>query len=242
MARRQAPTKPEDLIKKLEEKISEFRDEILAKLCENERVVENTKADMSEAKQTSEKENDKLRDEIEKIESGFASEMEKEAKKSDEMLRNLRDQISNLIEEKVGGLKWELTAKLNSISEVVEFQDKSSSRIVKQLEEQIEWKMRDIHNNLEKEMIAMSRKVQLESTCNNDTKEQIGCLAALIDQINEKLYDFEASKRNNLIFYGIAGDTTETPLTLQAKVSRFLMQRKIKRKDNSRILYRCRQS
>ena len=44
----------------------------------------------------------------------------------------------------------------------------------------------------------------------------------MVLEINEKLYDFEASKRNNLIFYGIAGDTGETPLTLQEKVRQLI--------------------
>ena len=78
--------------------------------------------------------------------------------------------------------------------------------------------MKDIQQKLQEEMKKVSRKVQLESNSQNDTKEQIGCLAALIEEINEKLYDFEASKRNNLIFYGITGDTAETPLALQEKV------------------------
>lgn len=39
-----------------------------------------------------------------------------------------------------------------------------------------------------------------------------------VDDINEKMYDFEANKRNNLIFYGIANEARETQPALLQKV------------------------
>ena len=36
--------------------------------------------------------------------------------------------------------------------------------------------------------------------------------------MNEKLYEFETNKKNNLIFYGIAGEARETPPVLMTKV------------------------
>ena len=43
-------------------------------------------------------------------------------------------------------------------------------------------------------------------------------LFARIDDIYEKLYEFEVNKKNNLIFYGIAGEHRETPSDLLLKV------------------------
>ena len=39
-----------------------------------------------------------------------------------------------------------------------------------------------------------------------------------VDDINEKMYEFEANKRNNLIFYGIQAEPRETPSMLLNKV------------------------
>ena len=39
-----------------------------------------------------------------------------------------------------------------------------------------------------------------------------------VDDINEKMYEFEANKRNNLIFYGIQPEPRETPSMLLNKV------------------------
>ena len=43
-----------------------------------------------------------------------------------------------------------------------------------------------------------------------------------VDEINEKMYDFEANKRNNLIFYGIANETRETQPKLLQKATKLL--------------------
>ena len=40
-----------------------------------------------------------------------------------------------------------------------------------------------------------------------------------IENIQEKMYDFEINKRNNLLFYGIKEDRRETPSDLLSKVS-----------------------
>ena len=39
-----------------------------------------------------------------------------------------------------------------------------------------------------------------------------------MDEINEKMYEFEVNKRNNLIFYGIQPEPRETPSILLGKV------------------------
>jgi hypothetical protein len=43
-----------------------------------------------------------------------------------------------------------------------------------------------------------------------------------VDEINEKMYDFEANKRNNLIFYGIANEARETQPILLQKVACYI--------------------
>jgi hypothetical protein len=218
MTKRQVPPKPEDLIKILETKFTEFREETLSRIAENEKVSENTNTFITENKETISNNFLELKVALDQIKCDIEKKISNETKRSDEVFLNLKNQLSSLIDDKVGSLKWEVTAKLSSISKVVEFQESSSSRILNQLEDHITWKMKDVQQKLHEEMKKVSRKVQVESNCQNDSKEQIGCLAAMVEEINEKLYDFEASKRNNLIFYGIAGDTGETPLTLQDKV------------------------
>ena len=58
----------------------------------------------------------------------------------------------------------------------------------------------------------------MESRTGMSTKEQIEQLMTRVDEMNEKLYEFETNKKNNLIFYGIPGETRETPPVLMTKV------------------------
>ena len=48
--------------------------------------------------------------------------------------------------------------------------------------------------------------------------KKIHQLMTRVDEMNEKLYEFETNKKNNLIFYGIPGETRETPPVLMTKV------------------------
>ena len=58
----------------------------------------------------------------------------------------------------------------------------------------------------------------MESRTGLSTKEQIEQLMTRVDEMNEKLYEFETNKKNNLIFYGIPGEVRETPPVLMTKV------------------------
>ena len=58
----------------------------------------------------------------------------------------------------------------------------------------------------------------MESRTGLSTKEQIEQLMTRVDEMNEKLYEFETNKKNNLICYGIPGEVRETPPVLMTKV------------------------
>ena len=203
----------------MENKFTEFKDATVAKLAEVENVSERNNKDLIDIKESVNTGFGNIRDSLETIRNDLETSVSSESKRADTNNQILQKELSDLVEDKISSLKWEVTTKLSSISEVVDFQESSSSRILSQLEDHISWKMKNISQDLQKEMKNISMKAQIESKSQDDAKEQIGCLAAMIDEINEKLYDFEASKRNNLIFYGIQGEHDETPLILQEKVS-----------------------
>ena len=49
--------------------------------------------------------------------------------------------------------------------------------------------------------------------------------------MNEKMYDFEANKRNNLIFYGLPSDHEETPESLALSVQRLLKEKMLLKRE-----------
>ena len=65
----------------------------------------------------------------------------------------------------------------------------------------------------------ISSKIQSASSSSSGTENRIQEMVERIENIQEKMYDFEINKRNNLLFYGIKEDRRETPSELLSKVS-----------------------
>ena len=49
--------------------------------------------------------------------------------------------------------------------------------------------------------------------------------------MNEKMYDFEQNKRNNLIFYGIASDPTETSESLAISIQKLIKDKMLLKRE-----------
>ena len=62
-------------------------------------------------------------------------------------------------------------------------------------------------------------------------KDELENVMERVEEINEKMYDFEANKRNNLIFYGIPNEIKETQPVLLQKIKYF--NTKAKERENS---------
>ena len=52
----------------------------------------------------------------------------------------------------------------------------------------------------------------------NALKDEVSAMIARVDDISEKMYEFEQNKKNNLLFYGIGSDNRETPDSLVQKI------------------------
>ena len=70
----------------------------------------------------------------------------------------------------------------------------------------------------------ISLKIQSATSSTSGTENRIQDLVERIENIQEKMYDFEVNKRNNLLFYGIKEDRGETPNDLLSKVSQLSVQ------------------
>ena len=71
-------------------------------------------------------------------------------------------------------------------------------------------------------MSRIHETIRSESSVNAGAQEQIQELSERVDEINEKMYEFEVNKKNNLIFYGIQSEARETPSILLSKVTQML--------------------
>ena len=218
MARRQAAPKPEELIQKLEEKVDEFKGEVTAKLEEQISVNEEAKVALNGMREKHETDVTELRTSIEGSNEALMSEIARESERCDTEVGKTRVELMSKIEERVDALKTEFTDTVEKMSEQLAVMEKANSENVSALRLNIEEKIENMEICLRREISDITGQMNVESSNNEGTKDQIQTLFARIDDINEKMYEFETNKKNNLIFYGINGETRETPEKLMMKV------------------------
>ena len=76
------------------------------------------------------------------------------------------------------------------------------------------------------------KRIQNIETNSNDLQEKFLEMSHVMENVLEKMYEFESQKKNNLIFYGIAGEDEESALGLLHKVKEIIrtqctMQRQV---------------
>ena len=107
-------------------------------------------------------------------------------------IENVSDTIS-VSEEKHTASVADLTRSLESVEINVE----------KKLESKVELLL----NKLENAVKSMDHSRGNQDADMKSFKDELTSLMDRVEEINEKMYDFEANKRNNLIFYGIPNNS-----------------------------------
>ena len=133
-----------------------------------------------------------------------------------------REEIAELVNAKNNELKSVLEDNILKVTEKVDLIDSKNQEAVADLNMRIEQRLESLSGSFVSNIQNLSGQMDSESNFNEKTKEQINILFSRIDDIHEKLYEFEISKKNNLIFYGITGDHREKPSELMSKVCRNL--------------------
>ena len=128
--------------------------------------------------------------------------------KNEESFSEIKEEFSKAQEENAANCKILRESHAADIAEVKD-----------ELKHSIDSLIEELRNNFETKLNKISQRVSSESSSSAGTQEQIQELLERVDDINEKMYDFEVNKRNNLIFYGIIGDQRETPAVLLNKES-----------------------
>ena len=123
-----------------------------------------------------------------------------------------------MINDKNVALEQLFNDNIAKLAEKMETIDSKNQESVNNLNLNMEERIESLQGNFVNNIQNLSGQMESESSFNENTKEQINILFSRIDDIHEKLYEFETSKKNNLIFYGISGEHRETPSELMAKV------------------------
>ena len=129
-----------------------------------------------------------------------------------------RTELTGLLQENIGSLKQESSDTAAQIKEKISDIDQKSQQDLQGFQTSIEERIGALNQTFSSNIQNISGQVESEADFNEETKAQINTLFSRIDEINEKLYEFEVNKKNNLIFYGLAGENRETPSVLIMKV------------------------
>ena len=218
--KREAPPKPEELIQKLELKFSEFKEQIEAKSEEQEKINEDLKTSV-----------DDLKNKIEENQEETGRQFEKVIKENKTLIEQQRSELSEAINLSNEQSQQFARVQVDALTHNLEIMEIKNKEMFEELNLKLEQKIDQLNGKMYKNMENISGQMESESSFNDRTKEQINVLFTRVDDIHEKLYEFEVSKKNNLIFYGIPGEHRETPSELMAKVTSILKQTLSLRRD-----------
>ena len=128
----------------------------------------------------------------------------------------------------IGDLRQEASGKEAQIKETIADIDQRIDKDLSSFQSKVDQKISALNENFSTNIESISGQVESEADFNEETKAQINSLFSRVDEITEKLYEFEINKKNNLIFYGISGENRETPSVLIMKAERtFVGKRKL---------------
>ena len=141
-------------------------------------------------------------------------------------LDNVSEQLKNSMDE----MKHNINNQVETIKILIFEESEKTKKHVDDMKAESSEVSIQLQRNIDNAIVDLTKKIQQGSKESESTKDdmdmemisfrkQVEALIARVDDVNEKMYEFEQNKRNNLLFYGIPNDTRETPGTLLEKIS-----------------------
>ena len=155
-------------------------------------------------------------------------------------LHLISSKIDETLSESINILKNDYEKKVNDVQIQLDSFRKESREEKEASERRLETlminKINEINDNLMEQMSKMYHSsVQSEATVmkkieNMDDRiknlnENFETMTIQLEDVQEKMYDFEQNKKNNLIFYGVPGDNRESKDELKHKIANLLKLR-----------------
>ena len=142
--------------------------------------------------------------------------------KLDEKFEAFKEEIAKSLDEK-GERIEDLKIKETELNEVIEKNKEESASGLENMkisiEDSVERKVEDIRRELLRSVDDLTVKISAASSGSSGTEARIQDLVDRVESIQERMYDFEVNKRNNLLFYNIREEKRETPSDLYNKAS-----------------------
>ena len=134
-----------------------------------------------------------------------------------------------VVKEVSQGVQEEFNDKLENLTSILNDESSSNKQKIEEIREALDGVDMDIKAKMEETTSSLMSKIHSEVKQNGEgkygidleisvVKDMLETLSNRVSTMNEKMYDFEANKRNNLIFYGIPNDPSESSESLIAKM------------------------
>ena len=138
-----------------------------------------------------------------------------------EKFEGYRDETRKSVED-IGSSLEKIRQQDEEIIMSVQKQNEDHSKLIQEFVDGFSMKIDKKCSDLKVEVMAefdkMAAKLSEETGSSEGCEGQINGVAEVVEDIQDKLIEFEERKRNNLIFYGVKGETRETPAELVNKV------------------------
>ena len=134
-----------------------------------------------------------------------------------------------VVKEVSQGVQEEFNDKLENLTSILNDESSSNKQKIEEIREALDGVDMDIKAKMEETTSSLMSKIHSEVKQNGEgkygidleisvVKDMLETLSNRVSTMNEKMYDFEANKRNNLIFYGIPNDPNESSESLIVKM------------------------
>ena len=156
---------------------------------------------------------------------------------SNTKIDNLGEKIDETLTESISVLKNDYDSKIEEVKSMLELFKQENVLALESIGTQLERKSNEKINEVNAELLgkinyicdaSAKREEELIEKMDDMAKavdfinKKMECINVQLDDVQEKMYDFEQNKRNNLIFYGVAGEDKESRDDLRLKISKLL--------------------
>ena len=163
---------------------------------------------------------------VAEIQNDFDNKFDSLSSKIDEALTESISVLKNDYDNKIGEVRYAVDGlRSESFSHLGAAEAKLDNLIREKVDhvnaDLLEKITQIYHSSVNREDAIMNKMVAMEENVRN-INEKMESVTIQIDDIQEKMYDFEQNKRNNLIFYGVPGQDRENRDDLRIKISNLL--------------------
>ena len=150
---------------------------------------------------------------------------------------SLGEKIDDTLTESISILKNDYDSKIEEVKSLVELLKQENVSALESIEARLERKSNEKITVVNTELVEkinyicdasakreeeLLEKMEDMSKAVDFVNKKMECINVQLDDVQEKMYDFEQNKRNNLIFYGVAGEDKENRDDLRLKISKLL--------------------